>query len=302
MATLLQNIQDAALELGLPYPTTAASSSDDAILQLVALMNRVGDSLVTEIDPQALAKEHRFSTVYYTYTGDVTSGSTTISNLSSVTGLSTSFMVSGTGCLQDTMITAVGANSVTVNTPADATGTTVSLTFGQVLYDMPSDYDRMVNKTAYNKTNRWSVLGPKDAQEWQWLKASYVTTGPRMRYRIVGDKFNVWPMPSSTVVLGFEYQSKYWCESVSGTAKLKMTADDDVSLFPDRLMILGTKLKFWQIKGFNTTNLERDWQRELSLWKAAQAGADTLSLAARYPDYLLTAANIPDSGYGNSQS
>lgn len=302
MQTLLQNIQDTALELGLPYPTTAAGSTDDAILQLVALMNRVGDSLLTEVDPQVLAKEYRFSTVYYTYTGNTTSGSTTISGLSSVTGLSTNFMVSGTGLLQDTMVTAVGANSVTVNIPANATGSTVSLTFGQVLYSMPSDYDRMVNKTAYNKTNRWSVLGPKDAQEWQWLKASYVTTGPRMRYRIVGDKFNVWPMPSSTVVLGFEYQSNGWITSSAGVSKSKFTADDDVALFPDRLLILGTKMRFWQIKGFDTTNVERDYQRALSLWKSAQAGADTLSLAARYPDYLLTAANIPDSGYGNSQS
>lgn len=302
MATMLQNIQDVCLELGISSPSAVASNTDETVVQLLALMNRVGNTLATEHDWQALSAEHRFETVFHQYTGDVTNGSTTISNLSSVVGLSTDFMVSGTGIMQDTFVTSVGANSVTLNIASTSTATNQTFTFGQVKYSIPSDFARIVNKTQYNKSNRWSVIGPKDAQEWQWLKASYVTTGPRMRFRMVGDKFTLWPMPASNLVMGFEYVSKNWAVAAAGTGKAKFTVDTDTALFPDALLILGTKLKWFEIKGFDTTTLFADYQRELSKWKAAEAGADTLSLAPKYANILLTQNNIPDSGYGNTTS
>lgn len=304
MATLLQNIQDVCLELGLPVPTVVASTTDETVKQLQALLNRVGDTLTTENNWQVLAKEYRFSTVSYQYTGQIdTVGQTTITDLSSTTGLDTDFQVTGTGILQDTFVTSVDGTTVNLNIPTTNTapaGTTY--TFGQVSYDMPSDYQRTVNKTQYNKTNRWSVIGPKSSQEWQWLKASYITTGPRMRYRIMGNKFTIWPMATTQVTLGFEYQSNAWVESAAGVAKTTATVDTDTFLFPDRLLVLGTKLKYFEIKGFDTTTLYSDYQRELSKFKAQDAGADTLSMAPRYPNILLTQNNLPDTGFGNTTS
>ena len=212
MGTLLTNIQDVCLELGLPVPSVVASSTDDTTKQMQALLNRVGDSLTTENNWQFLAKEYRFTTNYIQATGDIVEGATTIS-LDDVTGIDTNFQVTGNGILQDTYVTAVdtGTNTVTINIPATGTFTAATYNFGQANYPMPSDYERTVNKTMYNKSNRWSVIGPKTAQEWQWLKASYITTGPRMRYRIMGDEFVIWP-PSyaANILLGFEYQSNGW--------------------------------------------------------------------------------------------
>ena len=111
MATLLQNIQDVCLELGLPVPSTVASTTDETVKQLQALFNRVGDTLTTENNWQVLAKEFRFSTVSYTYSGDVTEGSQTIQNLSSTVALDTDFQVTGNGILQDTFVTAVDSDT-----------------------------------------------------------------------------------------------------------------------------------------------------------------------------------------------
>lgn len=302
MATLLQNVQSVMLELGLPSPNAVATSSDPQVLQVQALLNRVGDTLSTERDWQVLASEYRFETVYYTYTGDVTNGSTTISNLSSVVGLSTDFMCSGTGIQQDSFLTSVGTTTAEMTIPSTQTATGITITFGQAKYSMPSDYARMVDKTQYNKSNRWSVIGPKDAQEWQWLKASYVTTGPRMRFRIMGNKFTLWPMPSSTLVMGFEYVSNAWVIGSDGTLKTSSNNDSDTFRFPDRLLVLGTKLKLFEIKGFDTTAVLQDYTNELTKWKASESGADTLSLAPRYPNLLLTQNSIPDTGYGNTTS
>ena len=298
MATMLSNMQDVCLELGLPSPSVVVSNNDEAVTQLLALMNRVGITLATEHDWQALATEYRFETVFYQYTGDTTDGSTTISNLSSVTGLSSNFSVSGNGIMYDTQVVSVGVDSAVLNIAATATATTQTFTFGQVRYAMPSDFNRIVNKTQFDKSNSWTIHGPNSAQEWQLLKSSNVVNGPNMRFRIVGSKFSVLPMPESNIVLGFEYISKNWAASSGGTGQAKFAADDDTSVFPDALLILGTKLKFYEIKGFDTTTLLADFARELSKWKAAEAGADTLSLAPRYMSNMITEANIPDTGYG----
>jgi len=65
---------------------------------------------------------------------------------------------------------------------------------------------------------------------------------------------------------------------------------------------LGTKVKYFQIKGFDTSALQADFARELMKFKAQDAGADTLSLAPRYPNILLTQNNLPDTGFGNTTS
>ena len=302
MATLLTNIQDVCLELGLPVPNVVASSTDETVRQLQALFNRVGDTLTTENNWQVLAREYRFTTNFYQRIGNVSANSYII-QLSDVSNITTNFQVIGNGVMQDSYVTAVdtGTNQVTINTPISASYTGATYSFGQANYPMPSDYQRTVNKTMYNKSNRWSVIGPKTAQEWQWLKASYITTGPRMRYRIIGDEFVIWPASyASNIVLGFEYQSNAWVEAANGTPKTKATVDTDTFLFPDRLLVLGTKLKYFEIKGFDTTTLYADYQRELSKFKAQDAGADTLSMAPRYPNILLTQNNIPDTGFGNT--
>lgn len=302
MATFLDNIQSVCAELGLPLPSVITNNTDDMVVQLSALMNRVGTTLTTENNWQALIKEYRFQTVYYQYTGNVALNALQLTGMSSTTGLTSDFMVIGNGIMQDTFVTSVVGSAVNININATGSYTGAQYTFGQVNYAMPSDYQRMVNKTQYNKSNRWSVIGPKDAQEWQWLKASYVTTGPRMRFRIQGNKFTVWPMPSSNVILGFEYQSSSWAAAADGTAQQKLINDTDTSVFPDYLLILGTKLKYFEIKGFDTTFLRADFARELSKFKAQDAGADTLSLAPKYPNILLTQNNLPDTGYGNTTS
>ena len=302
MATLLQDIQDVCLELGLPVPNVVASSTDETVKQLQALFNRVGDTLTTENNWQALAKEYRFTTQYYQRTGTVVEGQYTI-QLTDVTGIDANFQVIGNGVMQDSYVVSVNSSTkvVTINEPITASYTDATYNFGQSNFPMPSDYQRTVNKTQYNKSNRWSVIGPKTAQEWQWLKASYITTGPRMRYRIMGDEFVIWPASyADNIVLGFEYQSNGWVEAADGTPKTKATVDTDTFLFPDRLLVLGTKLKYFEIKGFDTTTLYADYQRELSKFKAQDAGADTLSMSPRYPNILLTQNNLPDTGFGNT--
>ena len=67
---------------------------------------------------------------------------------------------------------------------------------GKSEYDMPSDWSYFIDQTQWDRTNHWPLLGPKTAQEWQWLKGGLLSSGPRLRYRVVAAKFEIWPVPS----------------------------------------------------------------------------------------------------------
>jgi hypothetical protein len=143
------------------------------------------------------------------------------------------------------------------------------------------------------------MLGPVDAQQWQWLKSGYISTGPRVRWRILGNKFQIWPPYNTQEYLGFEYRSKGWVRSANNQVKNSFTNDDDTSVLDDTIIVLATKLKYFQIKSFDTTALSADYQRYLSIAKANDKGSATLSFAPQPSAVLIGWANIPDTGYGS---
>lgn len=298
--TMLQLIQETSNELGLVAPTYVAGNTNQDVIQLLALMNRQGYNLTKEYDWRALQREYRFYTQSVSTTGDVLDGSYTILNVADTTGIvPNKWMVTGTGIPQDCYVVAVSGSTVTLNQPAEQTAVGTTLTFGQTQYDLPPDYETITDRTQWDKTKHWEMLGPEDAQQWQWLKSGYISTGPRVRWRILGQYFNIWPMMNTQEYLGYEYRSKGWAESSSGAVKNSFTADTDTTIFDDQIMILGTKLRYWQIKGFDTTSLQQEYDRYLNVAKANDKGAPNLSFAPYPSKVLIGYANIPDTGYGS---
>jgi len=299
-STMLQLMQDTSNELGLVAPTYVAGNTNQDVIQLLALMNRQGYNLTKEYDWRALQKEYRFYTQAISTTGDVVDGSYDILNVANTTGIvPNKWMVNGTGIPQDCYVVAINGSTVTLNQPAEQTAVGATLTFGQTQYDLPPDYETITDRTQWDKTKHWEMLGPEDAQQWQWLKSGYISTGPRVRWRILGQYFNIWPMMNTQEYLGYEYRSKGWAESSIGAVKNSFTADTDTTIFDDQIMILGTKLRYWQIKGFDTTALQQEYDRYLNVAKANDKGAPNLSFAPYPSKVLIGYANIPDTGYGS---
>lgn len=297
--TMLQLMQQTTTELGLAVPTYVAGNTSQEVVQLLGLMNAGGYELTKEHDWQALEREYRFYTQAISTTGDVVDGSYTILNVANTTGLNSNWMVTGNGVPQDCYVVSVAGSSVTLNQPLEATEVGATLTFGQTKYTLPTDFETIANRTQWDKTKHWEMLGPEDAQQWQWLKSGYISTGPRVRWRILGGKFQIWPIMNTQEYLGFEYRSKAWVEAANGTLKNSFTADTDTTFFDDRVLVLLTKLKFLQIKNFDTTAVMQDYQRYLSVAKANDKGAPNLSFAPYPSKVLIGYANIPDTGYGS---
>ena len=304
-STLLQLVSQATTEMGLSVPTTVIGNTNADVVQTLGLAQACGYELQREWQWQAITKQYIFTAPYYSYTGTSTSGSTTLTGMSSVAGIVTNptyFMVTGTNVPQDCFVTAAdaGAATVTLNQAATASGSG-TFVFSQVLFPQPSDFDRLVDRTQWDKSKHWEMLGPETAQQWEWLRSGYISTGPRIRYRMLGGYFAIWPPLGSTESLSYEYVSNLWVVPTGGylPTKTAFSVDTDTCIFPDRLMVLGIKLKYFEIKGFDTTALYRDYTKHLDIAKGSEAGSPTLSMAPRVSTVLIGWDNIPDSNYGS---
>ena len=298
-STMLQLVQQVTAELNLAIPTYVQGNTSQDVQQVLALMNRAGYDLVKEYDWQALEIEYRFYTTAITTTSDTINNTYNLLNVVNVTGLNSNYSVVGTNVPQDTYVESVAGSTVTVSQLASATSVGGTVTFSQTKYPLPSDFETITDNTHWDKTKHWQMLGPEDAQQWQWLKSGYISTGPRIRWRILGDKFQIWPPYNTQEYLGFEYRSKGWVRSAAGAVKNSFTVDTDTTVLDDTVLVLATKLKYFQIKSFDTTALQQDYMRYLSVAKANDKGSATLSFAPYPSKVLIGYANIPDTGYGS---
>ena len=297
---MLQLVQQVTNELGVPTPTTVAGNTNQDVIQILALMNASGYELLRKADWRELTTAYSFFTSYTTTTGTYTTSALTITGIPSTASLDTTYMVVGTGIPNATFITSVDSSTqVTLSNYSTSNVTAGTIYFQKVKYALPSDYDSIVPRTQWDKSKHWEMLGPESAQQWEWLLSGFISTGPRIRWRLLGGYFQIWPGYSANENLGFEYRSKGWALSAAGAVKNSFTVDTDTCIYPDRLVVLSTKLKYFQAKGFDTTALYRDYLTEFETSVAQDTSAANLSFAPRPGSVLIGWDNIPDSGYGN---
>ena len=308
MLTLLQIVQAAQAELGLPQSTTVVNNSDPTTVQMFNLANRVLDTV---------RRMNRWTVMQFEYnlvvsvpvitTGDVTQNSAVITNIASGTsGLTAQFfMVSGNGIPQAARIQSVDSSTqVTLDMEVTGDSTTgMDITFAQDTYPMPTGFDWFNNRTMWDRTNRWELLGPDSPQLDQWHRSGIVATGPRRHFRQLGpyaDRFRIWPPPVEIVnplQLVFEYLS-IAAVLTNGDQAQGYTQffenDADQPLLDDQAIILGIKWMFWQIKGFNYADMKNDWIDYVKKMIARDGAAGTLNLVQRVNPIFISPANVQD--------
>jgi hypothetical protein len=299
---MLSLVQQTAAELNLAVPSFVVGNTSQDVTQILALMNGAGYDLLKEFEWQALQVQYRFYTQSLTADATSVDGSYNLTfapgtDLSAVTD---QWQLSGYNIPQDTYVVSANNTTKVVVMSQMATGDGVqSVVCAQVAYDLPSDFETITDRTQWDKSKHWEMLGPEDPQQWQWLKSGYISTGPRVRWRILDGQFQIWPIMNTQEYLGWEYRSNAWARSSTGTPQQQFLADSDTTVFDDRIMVLYTKLKYFQTKSFDTTALQQDYQRYLSIAKANDKGAPNLSFAPYPSKVLIGYANIPDTGYGS---
>ena len=300
-STMLQLVTQVTNELGVSTPTTVASNTNQDVIQILALMNAAGYEFLRRHDWRELTKRYTFTSEYTQTTGDVTINTYTITNIPSTAGLDTTYQVVGNGISNACYIESVDSGTqVTVNLPSTGTYVGATITFEKVMYALPSDYESAVPRTMWDLSKHWEMLGPESPQQWEWLLSGFISTGPRIRWRLLGKYFQIWPGVSTNELLGYEYRSNGWALSSTGVVKTSFTVDTDTCIYPDRLMVLATKLKYFEAKGFDTTAMFRNYLEEFEIVRAQDMSAANLSFAPRPGTVLIGYDNIPDTGYGTN--
>lgn len=303
--SLLVMVQNACDELGLKAPTSIINNSDAQIKQFLALANREGKEYYMRAHRlggwQELRNEYIFTvTGVGTYTGTFTNAATTITGLSSVVGIVPGFTVFGAGIATSTKVVSVGSSSVVIDTATTLAGAGVGLTFGQETYTLPNDWGWAMTKTWWDRTMRWQLLGPLDAQEWQVLKSGISPAGPRRRFRIMGNLIYINPIPGSAATQVVEYYSTAWCQSAAAVSQNKWVADTDYYNLDDEAFIMGMKWRFKAAKGLDYQEEQIDYEKRVELLMARNGANRDLPLNAQaYQLRLLSNANVPDTGFGS---
>ena len=164
---------------------------------------------------------------------------------------------------------------------------------------LPTDWSYFLDQTQWDRTNHWPLLGPKTAQEWQWLKGGLLSSGPRIRYRVVGGKLELFPTDSMESEIAMEYVSDGWVKDsqIANTFYNMPHSDQDLVMFDPWVISAYLKLKFWEAKGLDTTAYAKDF---VGVWEARigkSKGAPVLTLAPRARTMLIGINNIPDGSW-----
>jgi hypothetical protein len=299
--TLLQLVDQVSGELGLTQPTAVIGSSTNQTVQFLALAQRLGKDLVRDFEWQRLVQAYIFqTTAATTTTGTITAASAVITSIPSTAALAVGNVVTGTGQAPYAQILTIDSGTqVTLDTPVTTSTAAVSMTFAKQDYALPNGFDRMISDTQWDRTDHWRNMGTKSSQEWQYLQGGVISVGPRERYRIYNQKFRIFQALTTVYSFSFEYVSNYWVMATGATvgSKSEYTADSDVSVFPDDLMLAGLKYYFLKAKKLDYGIELGEFTRALSYCKAQDVPVPSVSLAPTGMHELVGPWSIQDGNW-----
>ena len=299
--TLLELVDQVSGELGLVQPTVVIGSTNNQTIQLLSLAQRLGKDLVRDFEWQRLVQAYIWQTQpAVSTTGNITAGSTIITNIPSTAALQVGNVITGTGQTPYAEILTIdSANQVTLNAPVTTSTASVSMTFAKQDYALPAGYDRMISDTNWDRTDHWRNLGTKSSQDWQFLQGGIISIGPRERYRIYNNKFRIFQALTTVYNFSFEYVSNYWvCASGSDQgSKNAFTLDTDTCIFPDDLMMAGLKFYFLKAKKLDYGIELGEFTRALSYCKAQDVPVPSMSLAPVGMNQLVGPWSVQDGNW-----
>lgn len=303
-------VQAAENELGLPQSVSVFGQTgvtDTTGIQMGALANRVLDEL---------RRMHNWTIQQMEYdlvvnpplitTGNMAANSAVITNIPSTATLTAQlYTVSATEVPIAARVQSVDSPTqitMTMENSNTLAVTDTPVTFSQDTYPLPSGFDWFQNRTFWDRTNRWELLGPDSPQMDQWHRSGIVVTGPRRHFRKVGtvqDQFRIWPPPTEIVQplqLVFEYTSLNTVLLSGGTTVNQyFTTDTDVPLLDDQAITMGIKWMFWEVKGFGAyVTLQNRWVDYVDRLIARDGAAGTLSVVKRINPIFISPANVQD--------
>lgn len=148
---------------------------------------------------------------------------------------------------------------------------------------VPSDFDRMVSGTFWNRDDQEPVLGPVTPEEWQGLVASValpITSAFQMR----AGQIELYPVPMAGETYAYEYVSNQWCQTAGGVGQSAWAADTDTGKLDEELTTLGLVWRFKQSRGLDYAEDLATYEEQV-LQAMARDGVRRTARLAREIDY-----------------
>jgi hypothetical protein len=120
----------------------------------------------------------------------------------------------------------------------------------QATYDLPSDFDRLVDNTFWNASQNWAMIGGKTPESWRFLKNSLITQAETVQYyRIRNNQVVIHRTPSVVENYVYEYITKNIVKSSSNVEQTGFLADSDVPVIDEYILRLDTTWRWLKNNG-----------------------------------------------------
>jgi hypothetical protein len=172
-------------------------------------------------------------------------------------------------------------------------------------YAFPPGFQEMVNQTIWNRSTRLPGIGPLSFQQSTALQARLVNIVLNIVFQIQGNLLTMPIAPPAAAVMTGKFLSRYWVMSATAAAsthvpdKPKPTAQDDILLMDEELLVAGLKLRFDEVRGFDTAKSQDRYDTKLEAVIGKNLGAQIASLGSsgrNTYDRMLDGRNVPE-GY-----
>lgn len=168
----------------------------------------------------------------------------------------------------------------------------------EISVPLPEDFGRFVDQTQNNATARMPAQNPMLAREWQAIKTLTPGANTNLLWRVRGNELCFLNPTVSPQTLSFEYQSCAWVEDADDADLFKniVNKNGDIMLLDADLIVLGGRVRWLEINGFDSGVAMRDFQRLYDNRIGNDTGAPVLSMSGGMGAGLLGYHNIPVMG------
>lgn len=168
---------------------------------------------------------------------------------------------------------------------------TGTISQGYLTGSIATDFGYWVDQTFWDQDLRQPIIGPVTPQEWQ-SDLSYAVVGPPYKFIVQADLLKVGPTAiASGHTMVFNYITKNWAQSSTGTGLSKFAADTDVLRIPQELFKLSLIWRWKQQKGLAYAEDMETAEEQIERYTGQNAGRRVLFIGGMGIYYL--AENVP---------
>lgn len=169
-------------------------------------------------------------------------------------------------------------------------------------FAMPDDFERFIDQTQWGSTSLLPAAGPVLPQAWMMYVVRDYAPQLTLAWQLREQQLYVLAPPyPDAATFEFMYISKAMVYVSANTANTSNVAvnDDDTFVLDDNLILLLSRAKYLEMKGFDSSGAMRDYLNALDEKIGANKGAPILNIGRPMGLPLIDPmTNLPDTGYG----